>query len=275
MKHLWASQRTNFGKIVPTPAIAYGPNLAHCLFHTAHKLKMVFTFLHGFKKKNKQIILWRMKMMWNNISVFIKFYWDIAVFSFTCCLWVFLQCTTIAELNSIRRVQESPPWRSYCWVLDRMHLVTPKPDHQVPLLLCGQQDSEWPPGLVPTVQGNGWDVPSSPCLKRPSTFTSTSPTRWCRRERDTELGRPPNPTADSAQEFPLPMVSGLSLRTVQQGHFLSPGPHLPASPLQSVHPRPSLAAQCLVPTVDAPGPGLQAKCLSHTSHWTLLPICGA
>ncbi|KAJ1066405.1 hypothetical protein K5549_007527 [Capra hircus] len=34
----------------------------------------------------------------------------------------------------------------------------------------------------------------------------------------------------------------------------------------SAHPGPSLAAQCLVPTVDAPGPGLQAKCLSHTSH---------
>lgn len=53
MKHLWASQRTNFGKILLTPAITYGPNLAHCLFHTAHKLKMVFTFLHGFKKKSR------------------------------------------------------------------------------------------------------------------------------------------------------------------------------------------------------------------------------
>ena len=47
-------------------------------------------------------------------------------------------------------------------------------------------------------------------------------------------------------------------------------------PLQSARPRPGPAAQCLVPTMeDTPGPGLQVKCLSHTSHWTMLPVCGA
>lgn len=58
MKYLWASQRAHFGKHLASPAITYGPNLAHCLFGTAHELKMVFTFLHGFFKKNqKKIVL--------------------------------------------------------------------------------------------------------------------------------------------------------------------------------------------------------------------------
>ena len=56
MKYLWTSQRTHFGKHLASPAITYGPNLAHCLFGTAHELKMVFTFLHGFFffKKSKE-----------------------------------------------------------------------------------------------------------------------------------------------------------------------------------------------------------------------------
>lgn len=98
--------------------VTHGPNLAHCLYYTAHKLRMVFTFLNVFLK-----IIWSMfSDMWKLCEVKFQcsqtqFYWAAAMLSFTYCLWLLLQCTTAAELSSIHRVQNMPPQNSHCLVL--------------------------------------------------------------------------------------------------------------------------------------------------------------
>lgn len=55
---------------------------------------------------------------------------------------------------------------------------------------------------------------------------------------------------------------------------LSVSPSTCLRPLQSVSPRPRPVAQRLVPTMeDTPDPDLQARCLSHASCRTVLPVC--
>ena len=100
-----------------------------------------------------------------------------------------------------------------------------------------------------------------------------------------ELGRTPNPTVDSAQEFPLPTVSGICLRIVQQGHFLSPGLHLPTSSYNQCTPGPARQPSVWsllwkMPLVQACRPSASARpaaglCCQSAGHRLCVPASPA
>lgn len=216
-----------------------------------------------------------MKMMWNNISVFIKFYWDIAsVFSFTCCLWVF--CNALPSQNwtvSAKSKNHHPGGVTVGSWTECIGDSLTRPS--------GSPSALWPTGLGVATRtcSHGFKAMDEmyhpvPAWRDPLHLLPTSPTRWCRRER-IQAGQAPKSHSWLGTGISASRGQWTISENCATGSLSVSWAHLPASPLQSVHPRPSLAAQCLVPTVDAPGPGLQAKCLSHASHWTLLPICGA
>ena len=72
-----------------------------------------------FKRNLKKHVLWHVKIMWNQISVFINkvLLGRSHAFIYISSMAAFAMHSTAAELSSIHRVQNMPPKNSHCLVL--------------------------------------------------------------------------------------------------------------------------------------------------------------